>query len=114
MLCFALLPRDIANFNLTFAAYLIGVGQGAYFGAGSQWAQCDDWLIPHWEYQEALGAPDGPGTKKGTQWTRSFAAGATTVVLDTGGAQSACAPDTAGVWTIDGTQQYFTLVSSNA
>jgi len=34
---------DIANFNLTFAAYLIGVGPGAYFGAGAEWDMCDDW-----------------------------------------------------------------------
>ena len=39
----AYIGGDLGLFNTTFAAYLIGVGAGAYFGAGAQWAQCDDW-----------------------------------------------------------------------
>lgn len=80
---------NLGLFNTTLAAYLIGVGEGAYFGAGSQWAQCDDWLIPHFEFGEALGAPDAPGALSGSVWTRSFAAGTTTVRLDTA-AKTSC------------------------
>jgi len=110
----AYIGADLALFNLTLAAYLIGVGPGAYFGTGAEWASCDDWLIPHAEFSEALGAPDGPGVKAGGVWTRSFASGATTVALDTGGARAACAPEAMGAWTIAGTAQYFELVSANA
>ena len=110
----AYIGADLALFNLTMAAYLIGVGPGAYFGAGAQWSSCDDWLIPHFEFAEALGAPDGPGVKASGVWTRSFASGATTVALDTGGARAACAPEMMGAWTIGGTAQYFELVSANA
>ena len=85
----AYIGGNIALFNTTFAAYLIGVGEGAYFGAGSEWAQCDDWLIPHPEYDEALGPPDALGALSGTTWTRSFAGGATTVTLDTA-AKTSC------------------------
>ena len=48
-------------------------------------------------------------------WTRSFAGGATHVMLDTGGgAQTACAPEKQGAWSIAGTAQYFALASENA
>jgi hypothetical protein len=85
----AYIGANLGLFNTTLAAYLVSVGQGAYFGAGSEWAQCDDWLIPHWEFAEPLGAPDAPGTLNGSVWTRSFAAGATTVRLDTA-AKTSC------------------------
>ena len=110
----AYIGANVDLFNRTLAAYLIGVGEGAYFGAGASWAQCDDWLIPHFEYAESLGAPDGPGVQAGGVWSRSFAGGATTVTLDTGGARAACAPETMGAWTIANTAQYFALVSANA
>jgi len=113
----AYIGADVGLFNLTLAAYLIGVGPGAYFGTGAEWSQCDDWLIPHFEFDEALGAPDALGAYNGSAWTRSFAGGATTVVLDTGSAgQAACAPDTVGAegWVIDGTQQFFALAASNS
>lgn len=110
----AYIGDNLDLFNRTLAAYLIGVGAGAYFGAGASWAQCDDWLLPHFEYREPLGEPDGPGVQTAGVWTRSFAGGATTVMLDTGGARTACAPETMGAWTIADTAQYFTLVSSNA
>ena len=110
----AYIGADLALFNLTLAAYLIGVGEGAYFGTGSEWAQCDDWLIPHFEFDEALGVPDALGVQTGSVWTRSFGGGATKVTLDTGGASSACTPDTAAGWTNSGTEQFFTLVASNA
>lgn len=85
----AYIGANLALFNTTLAAYLVGVGEGAFFGAGSEWAQCDDWLIPHSEYSEALGAPDALGALSGTMWTRSFAGGATTVELDTA-AKTSC------------------------
>jgi len=84
----AYIGDNLALFNTTLAAYLIGVGEGAYFGAGSQWAQCDDWLIPHFEYDEALGAPDGIGAQSGSVWTRSFNGGKTSVTLDTSSKKS--------------------------
>ena len=85
----AYIGDNLGLFNTTLAAYLIGVGEGAYFGTGSQWAQCDDWLIPHFEFSEALGAPDALGAQSGSVWTRSFAGGATTVRLDTS-AKTSC------------------------
>ena len=110
----AYIGANIGLFNLTLAAYLIGVGEGAYFGAGSEWSSCDDWLIPHAEYDEPLGEPDGPGTVSAGVWTRTFAGGATKVMLDTGSSpRSPCAPETAGAWTNAGTQQWFNLASSN-
>lgn len=106
---------NLGLFNATLAAYLIGVGPGAYFGAGAQWAQCDDWLIPHWEYQEPLGPPDALGIQSPNgSWTRTFNGGATRVLLDVNGASKPCTPDTSGAWSISGTENYFTLVSSNA
>lgn len=112
----AYIGSNLPLFNLTLAAYLIGVGEGAYFGAGSQWADCDDWLLPHWEYDELLGPPDGPGALAGGVWSRSFGGGATRVALDTGagGARQPCEPDRAGAWSIEGTQQFFALAASNA
>ena len=81
----AYIGSNLALFNTTFAAYLIGVGEGAYFGAGSQWEQCDDWLIPHFEYSEILGTPDGLGvsTNNNGIWTRTFNGGKTSVMLNT-------------------------------
>jgi hypothetical protein len=38
----ALIGNNLSLFNTTFAANLIGVGEGSYFGSGSQWTQCDD------------------------------------------------------------------------
>lgn len=73
---------DVGKFNLTLAAYLVGVWPGAYFGAGSQWSQCDDWLLPHTEYERPLGEPVGPATFNDGVWTRSFNGGATKVVLN--------------------------------
>lgn len=112
---------NLALFNLTLAAYLIGVGPGAYFGAGSQWAQCDDWLTPHWEYEEALGAPDGVGALNASsgEWSRSFAGGATRVTLSTGSSASGsasadCHPELLGDFSIAGTAQVFALASANA
>jgi len=111
----AYIGGNMGLFNTTFAAYLIGAGPGAYFGAGAQWSSCDDWLTPvHWEYDEALGAPDALGAKNGTVWTRSFGGGATRVTLDVGGPRAACAPDEAGAWSIGGTRQWFSLASANA
>ena len=112
----AYIGADIALFNLTFAAYLIAVGAGAYFGAGAEWADCDDWLLPHFEYAEPLGAPDGPGALSGGVWTRTFDGGKTSVFLDTGSGdeRKPCAPETEGAWSIGGTQQFFALVSSNS
>ena len=39
---------DLGKFNATLAAYLLGAFEGAYFGAGAQWAQCDDWRAWCW------------------------------------------------------------------
>lgn len=79
----AYVGNNLSLFNTTFAAYLIGVGEGAYFGSGSQWAQCDDWLIPHFEFEESLGPPDAIGSQSGSVWTRTFNGGKTSVMLDT-------------------------------
>jgi hypothetical protein len=119
----AYIGSDLGKFNLTLAAYLIGVGQGAYLGTGAQWALCDDWLLPHWEYAEALGAPDGLGVQSGGVWRRSFGGGKTTVTLDTGSgggggggggnSSSDCRPELEGAWSIAGTSQTFALASEN-
>ena len=72
-------------------------------------------MIPHWEFQEALGAPDAPGVQNGTVWTRTFGGGATKVMLQTASApKAACAPDAMGAWSIENTEQFFALVASNA
>ena len=113
----AYIGDNLALFNLTLAAYLVAVGPGAYFGTGAEWAMCDDWLIPHWEFDEPLGEPDAPAAQNGSVWTRSFAGGATTVALDTGSSgHAACSPESVGPegWVIQGTQQWFTLLASNA
>jgi hypothetical protein len=39
----AYIGDNLSLFNSTLAAYLIGVGEGAYFGTGAQWSGCDDW-----------------------------------------------------------------------
>ena len=115
----AYVGADLAAFNRTLAAYLIGAGPGAYLGMGAEWAQCEDWLIPHWEYAEALGPPDSLGVLSGGVWTRTFAGGATRVSLSTGGggggAQSVdCHPELEGGWVIGDTLQTFTLMASNS
>ena len=93
----AYIGDNLALFNLTLAAYLVAVGPGAYFGTGAEWAMCDDWLIPHWEFDEPLGEPDAPAAQNGSVWTRSFAGGATTVALDTGSSgHAACSPESVG------------------
>ena len=113
----AYIGADLGAFNLTLAAYLIGAGPGAYLGTGAQWDQCDDWLIPHWEYAEPLGPPDSLGVLSGGVWTRTFAGGATRVSLSTdgGAAQSAdCHPELQGAWVTGDTAQTFALVASNS
>ena len=116
----AYVGADLGLFNLTLAAYLVGVGPGAYLGTGAQWAQCDDWLLPHWEFSEALGEPDGLGVLQGGVWSRSFGGGATRVTLNTGGGGSSnssstqCQPEDQGQWTVGGTSQTFALAAANA
>jgi hypothetical protein len=61
---------NVALFNASLAAYLCGVEEGSYFGAGAQWDMCDDWMIPHPEYSKALGAPDGPAVLATTAQVR--------------------------------------------
>jgi hypothetical protein len=39
----AYISDNLGLFNLTFAAYLIAVGPGAFFGAGADWSTCDGW-----------------------------------------------------------------------
>jgi hypothetical protein len=74
---------DVGKFNISLAAFLVGAGENAYFGAGSEWSACDDWLIPHAEYAKPLGAPDGDAQQNGTVYTRTFGSGKVSVTLDT-------------------------------
>lgn len=66
------------------AMFLIGAGQGHYFGAGS-WT-CDhihrEGVTWHPEYDQPLGAPLGNATKHGDVWMRNFSFG-TNVTYDT-------------------------------
>jgi hypothetical protein len=72
-------------------------------------------VIPHWEFQEPLGPPDGLGVLDNGVWTRTFSGGATKVTLDTsGGSAGTCSPENAGPWTVWGTSQVFSLASENA
>mmetsp|Transcript_24832 Transcript_24832/g.74714 ORF Transcript_24832/g.74714 Transcript_24832/m.74714 type:complete len:368 (+) Transcript_24832:126-1229(+) len=72
---------DRAAFNMTLAAYLVGVGKGAYFGAGNTWDTCESWLIDYQlaEYSKPLGEPLGSAQATslhgGMQYTRKFATG---------------------------------------
>ena len=70
-----------ALFEATLAAYLVGFGEGAYWGAGNTWDTCESWLVD-WQlaqYWKPLGQPHGVAKAAsrggGTQYTRSFATG---------------------------------------
>jgi Hypothetical glycosyl hydrolase family 15 len=59
---------DIGAFNLTLAAYLMGVSKGAYFGAGNTWST----TTKRAAYARPLGAPLGSAQLNGTVYTRAF------------------------------------------
>lgn len=68
-----------ALYNLTLAAYLVAVGENAYFGAGNTWDTCESWLVDYQmeDFQRKLGAPFSEATTNqsvlGLTYSRRFA-----------------------------------------
>jgi hypothetical protein len=69
-------------FNATLAAYLVAVGENAYFGAGNTWDTCESWLVDYQiaQYSKPLGKPLGIANQTvsmagETVYTRKFASG---------------------------------------
>lgn len=72
-----------AAFTSFVAAFLIGAGEGSYFGCSLGWQIDPRWPAPsadndwmHWpsEYDAPLGAPCGDAVLLGDRWTRAFGA----------------------------------------
>ena len=82
-------PRDEWAFLVTLGAFLIGASDYFYFGGGTSWENCTQWMLPaHTEYDQPLGAPHGPAeallTATGT-WSTDWLPGNATVFRRTFG-----------------------------
>eukprot|EP00935_MAST-01C_sp_MAST-1C-sp1_P001262 g1262.t1 len=73
--------RTVATFNASLAAFLVGAGPNAFFGAGGGWGGpgpdgCASWLEDRAEYHKALGEPLGDGKEDPPGvFTRAFKSG---------------------------------------
>lgn len=99
-----------AVFNATLAAFLCGMGENAFYGAGVGWefegpGGCAAWLQDRPEYHRPLGEPTGPATSTHsgnvTVYTRTFKTG-THVMLKPRPPGQRDAQDESCIWWSDG------------